>query len=986
MVCVSNYLCRYGSSFLTNFYDTSAAETSDQQGASCETSTADTANDNAPGGQDTVLMALAQLGTLQIGTERAVISLFDQQLQHVIVDVTRLTSLIPNLDTLDKPTLAQPDPCTPGLSFSRAQGICGRTLVARGNVGTDSKHQLPVTLIPDMKTDKHFSTTDHVLGERPTRFYAGVPIRSPSGIDIGVFCVMDPIPRARENWRASDTQVLRGISTAIIEYLEAKRASIAYRRSEHMTRSIGCFMEQETTLSNSESDFLKSNNATPRADFDGILKSSHQPESHREATHTPARPANSLGSSPAQNTPSSSIKSAIGKEKGSANRILSRAANLIREGLEVEGALFFNTAANFSGMVPLRSSADDPQSSPGAESSSDEAASSIAFEHTNNCCEILAYSTASSSSINSKAAPAVYAAMPITVLQTLLRRYPKGKIFNFDTGGTLQSTTDSSGDEHLPREAGIRRSSMADISMTSSTDQHKLLLTQASEGAAIASVFPGARSVAFVPVWDSKRDRWLSGGFAYTQSPTRTFSVKGELSYMRAFGMVAVSEIQRLDAQLASKAQADVLGSLSHELRTPLHGIILGVELLADTHLDVFQGNLLHTLETCSRTLSDTIDHLLYYSRVNQWTSNQKHKRRGRKKYVSVDSTAKASLAEVRLDTLAEEVMDSVYAGHVFQHMSVARLRQKSNADADVAAMRDLDAREVAEGLPVGRGGVTEVGGLSDQVAIFLDMDPNTSYQFYTAAGAVRRIVMNLFGNSLKYTASGSIRVSLSQVPAGSRTTRRDKHIVKLVVADTGKGITEDFLRNDIFKPFVKEDHLSHGTGVGLSLVKKLVSTMGGRLTIESELNVGTTVTVVLPLLRADPSVGAGSGEMPVEDDVDKDRRLLKGLRVRLLGFENPSSPCGKSEVARGLLLPVLQTVCQQWLQMEVITGAEENGLAADLVMCSEAALHDKALTSDELGKAPVVVVCANALSAHRISMESKTSDIRRVYEMVSQP
>lgn len=84
--------------------------------------------------------------------------------------------------------------------------------------------------------------------------------------------------------------------------------------------------------------------------------------------------------------------------------------------------------------------------------------------------------------------------------------------------------------------------------------------------------------------------------------------------------MAVMAEVACIDELQAGKAKADILGSVSHELRSPLHGIILGVKLLHDTTLDAFWQDVLHTLETCGRTLVDTINHVkspfLYLSRL----------------------------------------------------------------------------------------------------------------------------------------------------------------------------------------------------------------------------------------------------------------------------------------------------------------------------------------------------------------------------------
>lgn len=122
-----------------------------------------------------------------------------------------------------------------------------------------------------------------------------------------------------------------------------------------------------------------------------------------------------------------------------------------------------------------------------------------------------------------------------------------------------------------------------------------------SDGAYLRRMFPGARSVAIVPTWDSHKSRWFAGGFVWTKS-ARVFT-SGDLSYLKAFGSAVMAEVARMEVLRESKAKEDVLGSLSHEIRSPLHGIILGVELLHDSVITGLQLDILHTIETCGRTL-----------------------------------------------------------------------------------------------------------------------------------------------------------------------------------------------------------------------------------------------------------------------------------------------------------------------------------------------------------------------------------------------
>jgi signal transduction histidine kinase len=106
---------------------------------------------------------------------------------------------------------------------------------------------------------------------------------------------------------------------------------------------------------------------------------------------------------------------------------------------------------------------------------------------------------------------------------------------------------------------------------------------------------------------------------------------------------------------------------------------------------------------------------------------------------------------------------------------------------------------------------------------------------------AFMQVSINLLSNALKFTERGSITVQL----------RRDGHAAILRVTDTGCGIAADRLPY-VFEAFEQADnsYTSHnmGTGLGLTLVRALVTLHGGTSAITSEEGVGTEVTVSFPL------------------------------------------------------------------------------------------------------------------------------------------
>ena len=103
-------------------------------------------------------------------------------------------------------------------------------------------------------------------------------------------------------------------------------------------------------------------------------------------------------------------------------------------------------------------------------------------------------------------------------------------------------------------------------------------------------------------------------------------------------------------------------------------------------------------------------------------------------------------------------------------------------------------------------------------------------------------VIVNVVGNAAKYTAEGG-RVSLK--------VKADDGFLRIAVEDTGVGIAENELER-VFDKFFRSDdprvQAEVGSGLGLSLAREVVRMHGGEITVESELNQGSTFTILLPL------------------------------------------------------------------------------------------------------------------------------------------
>ncbi len=108
----------------------------------------------------------------------------------------------------------------------------------------------------------------------------------------------------------------------------------------------------------------------------------------------------------------------------------------------------------------------------------------------------------------------------------------------------------------------------------------------------------------------------------------------------------------------------------------------------------------------------------------------------------------------------------------------------------------------------------------------------------------LKQIIANLVSNAAKYTKEGGIEISLNP---------QDEKFWKICVSDTGRGIPKE-AHEKIFEPFERDEsslvrERDSGSGLGLAIVKQLTTLMGGEVTLESEIDVGSTFTISLPFV-----------------------------------------------------------------------------------------------------------------------------------------
>lgn len=131
-------------------------------------------------------------------------------------------------------------------------------------------------------------------------------------------------------------------------------------------------------------------------------------------------------------------------------------------------------------------------------------------------------------------------------------------------------------------------------------------------------------------------------------------------------------------------------------------------------------------------------------------------------------------------------------------------------------------------------------------LTISFEVDPKIPEILIGDQNRLHQILNNLLGNAIKFTPKGSIKIEVSVL----NTVRPDSCTLLFSITDTGIGIPEDKLET-VFSPFQQVDESLtrsyEGAGLGLSIVKKLISLMDGKLSVSSELNSGTEIYFSMP-------------------------------------------------------------------------------------------------------------------------------------------
>ncbi|MEG0303202.1 MAG: ATP-binding protein [Gordonibacter sp.] len=321
---------------------------------------------------------------------------------------------------------------------------------------------------------------------------------------------------------------------------------------------------------------------------------------------------------------------------------------------------------------------------------------------------------------------------------------------------------------------------------------------------------------------------------------------------------------------------------------------------------------------------------------------------------------------------------------------------------------------------------------------------PSQDEVFVADAVRLRQLLINLLSNAVKYTPEqGRVRLEV----ALRADTVAAYRCITFTVSDDGIGMADEF-KERLFEPFVMEGRSNaQGTGLGMPIVKNIVTMMGGNIHVDTALNKGTTFVVVLNLRVAfDPErraleeselagtawdrsldVSGRSVGRPSSGATEVVPGGLYGVAKRVPGPPAPSEP-EQARQATSAVVPVLEGLrvllgedndlnaeiaCELLQEAGLVVDWAENGQVAlqkfddspcgfyDVVLMDvqmplmdgyEATRRIRALDRDDAKSVPIIAMSANAFAEDvHASLESgmnahlsKPIDIRRVLEAIA--
>ncbi|KAK6953354.1 hypothetical protein Daesc_005657 [Daldinia eschscholtzii] len=949
---------------------------------------------------DTTLTALAQLAALRLNVKRGMVSLIDSNTQIILAEATQTVSLI------DGRRHAPGDHIWLGhVSLPRQDCMDEHTF---GSIITYKDHQgkdvdVSAFVVNDTLEDDRFKYRPYVTSGASVRFYAGVPIVTKQGHAIGVYGVSDGRPRP-EGLSLDEAQFMEDVAQIVADHLERVMDTMGRVSERDFMRGISYFLEDlseyKFQLSNTDRSIHAPQNkqqsdiqaTDPQIDPPRGRPSEPSSTALAHTSVSPTRDASTysearIGQGPRFSRDSDSQgKEAPDSSKDSIRRIFTQASQLLCQQAKATGCIFTDAASGlFSGQ------SDGVMSPPNGV---DPAAPlDVNFESTedeetdaNNSREDIP-----SPGYGSNLSQANFGdrldemadvlggddnEFPEGIikrknLRKFIMRYPFGKSFYLNKGRMVSDHSMIL--DEVVAGGGSNHTALNTARQDIEDHPHMLLPRE------LLNCIPDAKWLIFLPLFNYAQGQWFAAGFIWGND-FKMGDPDDALPYFKTFGSCMMSEVASMEVLNTNIAKSTFIASISHDLRSPLHGMLGSLEFLEDTMTSAYQMSLIGAIETCGKTLLDTIDHLLDYAKINNLNraSGRLSSSKEAKTWKNSQDVGEPLSTNFDLALLLEEVVEAVFAGQTFRKINLRHHDSVDEASAEIKAMSIDDSSTTEEQI---HSGSVKFSG---KVFLILHIQRLASWCLQGQTGGLRRVIMNVVGNAIKYCRTGCIDVSLE-----AKEVTPSNYEVNLSVKDTGIGMSKNFLTNHLFKPFSQEDSFTPGTGLGLSITSQIVKNMDGKIQIDSEKGIGTHVNIAIPMKAANTNRSCGG----IQDDIQREvMRVTEGKKVCIL---DPLLGSHQGELSK--LESSISNFCQEWFNMTVIESktVETDPDTAIYIYAEPPPIehlvrqHLERKRMGSSGKeAALLIVCTNAFEAAalRAAGIKDLISLGRIVEVISQP
>jgi PAS domain S-box-containing protein len=349
-------------------------------------------------------------------------------------------------------------------------------------------------------------------------------------------------------------------------------------------------------------------------------------------------------------------------------------------------------------------------------------------------------------------------------------------------------------------------------------------------------------------------------------------------------------------AEQASRAKSEFLATMSHEIRTPMTGILGFADLLLDDELDADAKSKVEKIKNSASSLLSILNDILDLSKLD---------------------AGKLEIERI--------------------NFSPARIAN------EVAYMFHQTCP------PAKKPNLTISARIADNLPAAVCTDPTR----------LRQVLVNLVGNAVKFTDSGSVTLHCEKLA--------DHDVLKFRVVDTGLGITASAQKH-IFDDFVQADasisREYQGTGLGLSICKRLVEMLDGEIGLESEEGKGSTFWFTLPFEPVE-----GDIVLPEETGTSRQQRFVSTRSLSILVAED-------NEINQTIIQAMLSrmghrcTIAENGLEaVEAVRKADYDLILMDVRMpelSGPDATRKIRQMPDDKAQIPIIALTADVLEENR--------------------